>query len=37
MYVNSYVLSVPEEKKADYVRIATIFAGVARDFGEHTA
>ena len=33
MYVNSYVLSVPEEKKDDYVRIANIFAEVAKDFG----
>lgn len=33
MYVNTYVLGVPEEKKDDYVRIATIFAEIARDFG----
>ena len=33
MYVNTYVLSVPEEKKDDYVRIANIFAEVAKDFG----
>ena len=33
MYVNSYVLSVPEEKKEDYIRIANIFADVASDFG----
>lgn len=33
MYVNTYVLSVPEEKKQDYVRIANIFADVAKDHG----
>lgn len=33
MYVNTYVLSVPEENKEDYVRIANIFADVAKDFG----
>lgn len=33
MYINTYVLSVPEEKKADYIRIATIFAEVAKDYG----
>ena len=33
MYVNTYVLSVPEEKKDDYVRIANVFAEVAKDFG----
>jgi len=33
MYVNSYILGVPEEKKDDYVRIAKIFANVAQDFG----
>lgn len=33
MYVNTYILSVPEDRKADYLRIATIFADVARDFG----
>ena len=33
MYVNTYVLSVPEEKKSDYVRIANVFAEVAKDFG----
>jgi len=26
MYINTYVLSVPEDKKADYIRIATVFA-----------
>jgi len=33
MYVNGYVLGVPEEKKAAYVAIAKIFAEVAKDFG----
>ena len=33
MYVNTYVLSVPEDKKNEYIRIATIFAEVAKDFG----
>ncbi len=33
MYVNTYVLSVPEHKKDAYVRLATIFADVAKDFG----
>ena len=33
MYVNTYILGVPEEKKDDYVRIAKLFAEVAQDFG----
>jgi uncharacterized protein YbaA (DUF1428 family) len=33
MYVNTYVLSVPEEMKSEYVRIARVFADVAKDFG----
>ena len=33
MYVNTYVLGVPEENKQDYVRIARLFAEVASDFG----
>lgn len=33
MYINTYVLSVPEEKKAEYIRIASVFAEVAKDFG----
>lgn len=33
MYVNTYVLGVPEKRKADYVRIAELFAEVAKDFG----
>lgn|SRR5690606_40165323 len=33
MYVNTYLLAVPEDKKDDYARIARVFAEVARDFG----
>jgi uncharacterized protein YbaA (DUF1428 family) len=33
MYVNGYVLSVPEEKKEAYIAVAKIFAEVFRDFG----
>ena len=33
MYVNTYVLAVPEERKDEYLRIARVFAEVARDFG----
>ncbi len=33
MYVDACVLGVPEENKDEYVRIAKIFAEVARDFG----
>ena len=33
MYVNTYLLGVPEEKKDDYVRIANVFCDVAKDFG----
>jgi len=33
MYVNTYLLGVPEDKKDEYVRIAHIFADVAKDFG----
>ena len=33
MYVNTYVIGVPEDRKADYVRIAKVFAEVAKDFG----
>lgn len=36
MYINTYVLSVAEEKKEDYLRVAGIFSEVAQDFGEHT-
>jgi len=33
MYVNTYVLSVPEERKDDYIRIANLVAEIAKDFG----
>ena len=33
MYVNIYILSVPEEKKGDYVRMANRFTDIAKDFG----
>ena len=33
MYINAYVLSVPEEKKDDYIKLANIFAEVAKDYG----
>lgn len=33
MYVNTYVLSVPFDKKDEYVRIAEVFLEVAKDFG----
>jgi uncharacterized protein YbaA (DUF1428 family) len=33
MYVDTCVLGVPEEKKQEYLRIAEVFAEVARDFG----
>jgi len=33
MYINTYVLSVPEEKKAEYKRLAELFAEVAIDYG----
>ncbi len=33
MYVNGYILSVPEEKKATYIAVAKIFAEVAKGFG----
>ncbi len=33
MYVDACALGVPEAKKEDYLRIAEIFAAVARDFG----
>ena len=33
MYINTYVLGVPEERKQDYVRLAKRFVEVARDFG----
>lgn len=33
MYVNTYILGVPEDKKAEYVRIAERCAEVAKDHG----
>jgi len=33
MYVSTYVLGVLEERKEDYVRIANLFAEIAKDFG----
>ena len=33
MYVNAYILGVPEDRKDEYLRIATLFAEVARDHG----
>jgi len=33
MYINTYVIPVPEESKDEYVRIAEVFAEVAKDFG----
>lgn len=33
MYINTYVLGIPEEKKDDYIRMATLFSEVAKDFG----
>lgn len=33
MYVNGYILAVPEDKKAEYTAAAKIFADVAKDYG----
>ena len=33
MYVDTCVLAVPEESKEEYLRIAEVFAEVARDLG----
>ncbi len=33
MYVNTYVIAVPENKKQEYIHMASLFAEVARDFG----
>jgi uncharacterized protein YbaA (DUF1428 family) len=33
MYVNTYVLAVPEENKQEYVRMASLFAEIAASFG----
>ena len=33
MYVNTYILGVPESRKDDYVQIAETYAAVAQDHG----
>lgn len=33
MYINGYVLGVPEDKKAVYVEVAEVFAEVAKEYG----
>ena len=33
MYVNAYILSVPEKKKGEYVHIAKIYAELAKEYG----
>ncbi|MEO1081145.1 MAG: DUF1428 domain-containing protein [Pseudomonadota bacterium] len=33
MYVNVYLLGVPEQRKEEYLRIAELFADVAKDYG----
>ena len=33
MYVNTYILSVPENKKDDYIRIAKLFCDLAKEYG----
>lgn len=33
MYVNTYVIPVPEDRKDDYIHMAEVFAEIARDFG----
>lgn len=33
MYVNGYILSVPEENKDSYLRMAEVFAEIASDYG----
>ncbi len=33
MYVNGYILSVPEQNKDAYIAMAKIFAEVAKEFG----
>lgn len=33
MYVNTYILSVPEGKKDEYIRTANVVAEIAKDFG----
>ncbi len=33
MYINNYVLAVPEQNKAAYTHLAEVFAEVAADYG----
>ena len=33
MYVNTYILAVPEENKEEYQRKAQLFAEIAKDYG----
>jgi len=33
MYVNTYIMGVPEEKKETYLALSKLFAEVAKDFG----
>lgn len=33
MYINTYVLGVTEDRKDDYLRMATAFAEAAREYG----
>lgn len=33
MYVDAFIIAVPEENKADYIKIAGLFGDVMKDFG----
>ena len=33
MYINTYILGVPENKKQDYIRLARVYAEVAKELG----
>ena len=33
MYINTYVIPIPEERKDDYIRIAELYVEIARDYG----
>ena len=33
MYISAYIIGVPEDRKDDYLRIASLFAEVAKDYG----
>ena len=33
MYINTYVIPVPEDHKSEYAKLARVFVDVARDFG----